>query len=48
MTRAKRIATLPLEERSKLLEIAAECAACEYETDKELTVFTELDGTVNE
>jgi len=45
--KAKKIAALPLNERRKLLEAAAERAAHEYETDKELTVFTELDGMVN-
>lgn len=47
MSKAKKIAALPLDERRKLLEAAAKRAAHEYETDKELTVFTELDGTVN-
>ena len=48
MTKAKKIAALSLDERRKLLEVAAERAAHEYETDKELTVFTELDGAVND
>lgn len=48
MGKAKKIAALPLDERRKLLEAAAERAAHEYETDKELTVFTELDGAVND
>ena len=48
MAQAKKIAALPLDERRKLLEAAAERAAREYETDKELTAFTELDGAVND
>jgi Zn-dependent peptidase ImmA (M78 family) len=48
MTKAKKIAALSLEERRKLLEAAAERAAREYERDKELTVFTELDGAVDD
>lgn len=48
MTKAKKIAALSLDDRRKLLEAAAERAAHEYETDKELTVFTELDGAVND
>ncbi|EQD42941.1 hypothetical protein B1A_15712, partial [mine drainage metagenome] len=48
MTKAKKIATLPLDERRKLLKVAAERAAHEYETDKELTAFTELDVAVND
>lgn len=48
MAKAKKIAALPLDERRKLLEAAAERAAHEYETDKELTAFTELDGAVND
>ena len=48
MAKAKNIAALPLDERRKLLEAAAERAAHEYETDKELTAFTELDGAVND
>ncbi len=48
MAKAKKIATLPLDERRKLLEAAAERAAHEYETDKKLTAFTELDGAVND
>ena len=48
MTKAIKFAALPLDERRKLLEAAAERAAHEYETDKELTVFTELDEAVND
>lgn len=48
MTKAKKIAALSLDERHKLLEAAAEYAALEYETDKELTAFTELDGAVDD
>lgn len=48
MTKAKKIASLSLDERRKLLEVAAERAAREYETDKELTAFTELDGAALE
>ncbi|MBF8269978.1 MAG: hypothetical protein HW386_1687 [Gammaproteobacteria bacterium] len=44
MTRTKNVTALPLDERRKLLEAVAERAAIEYETDKELTTFTELDG----
>jgi len=47
MAKAKKIAALSLDERRKLLEAAAERAAHEYETDKELTAFTELDAAVN-
>jgi len=48
MAKAIKFAALPLDERRKLLEAAAERAAHEYETDKELTVFTELDEAVND
>ena len=48
MTKAKKIAALSLDERRTLLEAAAERAVHEYETDKELTAFTELDGAVND
>lgn len=48
MTKAKKIAALSLDERRKLLEAAAERAAHAYETDKELTTFTELDGAVDD
>lgn len=48
MAKAKKIARLPLDERRKLLEAAAERAAHDYETDKELTAFTELDWSVND
>ncbi|HEX9788121.1 MAG TPA: hypothetical protein VGB09_08840 [Candidatus Binatia bacterium] len=48
MAKAKKITALSLDERRKLLEAAAEHAAHEYETDKELTAFTELDGTVDD
>ena len=48
MAKAKKIATLPLDERRKLLEAAAGRAVHEYETDKELTAFTDLDGVVDD
>jgi len=48
MSRIKNFAALPLDERRKLLEAAAERAAHEYETDKELTAFTDLDWAVND
>ena len=48
MAKAKKFSLLPLDERRKLLEAAAERAAHEYETDKELTAFTELDVAVND
>lgn len=48
MTKANKIAALSLNERRKLLEVAAERAAHEYETDKELTAFTELDAAIND
>lgn len=48
MPRIKNFAMLPLDERRKLLEAAAERAAHEYETDKELTAFTDLDWAVND
>ncbi len=48
ITKIKKIAVLPLDERRKLLEAAAERTAHEYETDKELTAFTELDAAVND
>ncbi|MBI3563012.1 MAG: ImmA/IrrE family metallo-endopeptidase [Gammaproteobacteria bacterium] len=48
MAKARKIAALSLDARYKLLEAAAERAAHEYETNKELTVFTELDGEVND
>ncbi|MGH6821425.1 MAG: hypothetical protein ACREDU_11265 [Methylocella sp.] len=48
MPKAKKIAALPLDVRRKLLETAAKRAAHEYETDRELTAFTELDGAVND
>jgi hypothetical protein len=40
-TKIKEIAALPLDERRKLLKQAAECAAREYETNKELCVFSD-------
>jgi hypothetical protein len=40
-TKIKEIAALPPDERRKLLEQAAERATCEYETNKELTVFSD-------
>ena len=43
-TKIKTIAGLPLEERRRLLEAAAEHAAFDYETDPGLTLFTVLDG----
>ncbi len=48
MTNAKKVVALPLEDRRKLLEEAAEHAVHEYGTDKELTVFTELDATADD
>lgn len=48
MAKAKQIAALSLDERRKLLEVAAVSAANVYESDKELTAFTELDGAVND
>ena len=48
MAKVKKFSLLPLDERRKLLEAAAERAAHEYETDKELTAFTELDAAVND
>ncbi len=41
--KVQRIASLPLDERRRLLEEAAQRAARSYKTDKELTIFTELD-----
>jgi hypothetical protein len=46
-TKIKEIAGLPLDERRKLLEQAAECAVREYETNKELTAFTDHISTLN-
>ncbi len=40
-TKIKEIAALPINERRKLLEQAAKCAAREYETNKELTAFSD-------
>lgn len=48
MAKAKKIAALPLDERRRLLEAGAERAAYDYETDKELTAFTELDGLADD
>lgn len=48
MSNAKKIAALSLEDRRSLLEAAAKHAVYDYETDKELTMFTELGGTVND
>ncbi|MEW6354234.1 MAG: XRE family transcriptional regulator [Pseudomonadota bacterium] len=44
----KNIAAMPIEERRKLLEAAAERAAHDYGADKELTAFTDLDWAVND
>jgi hypothetical protein len=46
-TKIKEIAGLPLDERRKLLEQAAERAAREYETNKELTAFSDHISTLN-
>jgi len=46
-TTIKEIAALPLDERRKLLEQAAEHAAREYETNKELTVLTDRLGALD-
>ena len=47
-TKIKEIAALPVSERRKLLEQAAEYAVREYETNKELTVFSEhISTTLN-
>lgn len=48
MTKAKKIAALPLEERHRLLEVTVERAAHDYETDKELIAFTDLDGAADD
>jgi Zn-dependent peptidase ImmA (M78 family)/DNA-binding XRE family transcriptional regulator len=48
MSKTRKIAALPPAERRKLLEAAAERAAHEYETDKELTTFNDLDWAVND
>ena len=48
MAKAKKFSLLPLDERRKLLEVRGGAAAHEYETDKELTAFTELDVAVND
>lgn len=45
-TKIKKIARLPVDERQRVLEAAAERAVYDYKTDKELTAFTELDGVV--
>ena len=47
-TTIKKITDLPLEERRRLLEAAAEHAAFDYETDQELTLFTALDGLAHD
>lgn len=47
-TKIKIIADLLLGEQWRLLEAEAEHATLDYETDKELTVFTELDGVAND
>ncbi|MGH8603717.1 MAG: helix-turn-helix domain-containing protein [Gammaproteobacteria bacterium] len=46
--KVQRIASLPLDERRRLLEEAAQRAAGSYKTDKELTIFTELDRIVDD
>lgn len=48
MTKAKKVAALSIDERRKLLVAAAERAVREYETDKELTAFTDLDGAIHD
>ena len=47
-TKIKTIAGLPVGERQRVLEAAAEHAAFDYETDQELTVFTALDGLAHD
>jgi hypothetical protein len=47
-TEIKKIAGLPVGERQRVLEAAAERAVYDYETDKELTAFTELDGVADD
>jgi hypothetical protein len=47
-TKIKEIARLPVDERQRVLEAAAERAVYHYETDKELTTFTELDGVTDD
>lgn len=47
-TKIAEIAALPADERYRLLEAAAKRATHNYETDKELTTFTELDRAVND
>ena len=46
-TKIKKIAALPVNERRKLLEQAAEYAAREYETNKALTAFSDHISTLN-
>ncbi len=46
-TKIKEIAALPLDERRKLLEQAAEYAAREYETNRELTAFSDHISTLH-
>lgn len=47
-TEIKKIAGLPVGKRQRVLEAAAERAVYDYETDKELTAFTELDGVADD
>lgn len=46
-TKIKEIAALPLGERRKLLKQATEHAVREYETNKELTAFTDHISALN-
>ncbi|MEX2165314.1 MAG: hypothetical protein WD823_13875 [Sulfuricaulis sp.] len=46
-TKIKKIAGMPKDERRRLLDAAAERAASNYDSDKELTTFTELDGVAH-
>lgn len=48
IAKTKKFAALPLDERRKRLEMAAEHAAFNYETDQELTLFTALDGLAHD
>ena len=47
-TKINTISDLPLEERRRLRETAAEHAVFYYETDQELTLFTALDGLAHD
>lgn len=48
MPETKKIAARPLEERRKLLEAAAKNALRDYQVDKDLTAFTQLDGAMGD